>query len=269
MVNNDGGLARAGMDAKPDARRERIVEIVHQRERVSVDQLAALLGSSRETVRRDLSLLSDARRIRKYHGGAMMPDAMKEGPLAHRLQVAVSQKTAIARAAAALFDAGDTIFVDMGTTTLSFAHALVERPGLTVITNGPEIARVAAEGGAKVFVIGGEYRSDFGEMAGPLAVEQIERFHAAHAVITIGALAENGPMNFQLEEAQIARAMIAQARSVTVLADRSKLGKAALFQVCPLATLDRLVIDHAPDAAMMAALDAAEVEVIVADNGRV
>ncbi len=39
-------------------------------------------------------------------------------------------------------------------------------------------------------------------------------------------------MDFNADEAFIARAMIASARQVTVLADSSKLGRHALFQVC-------------------------------------
>lgn len=249
---------------KPDARRDRILALVHERGRVTVDELAALLDSSRETLRRDLGLLADAGRIRKFHGGAALPDLGQEGPFAQRLLTAVQEKRAIASAAAQLFGAGDTIFVDTGTTTLIFAQALARRPGVTVITNGLEIGRTIAEAGGKVFIVGGEYRPELGEMVGPLAVEQIERFHAGHAVLTAGAIGIGGPMDFELEEAQIARAMIAQARSITILADSAKLDKAALFQLCPLSRISRLVVDAPTSEEFAAALVAAGVELVVA-----
>jgi DeoR family glycerol-3-phosphate regulon repressor len=249
---------------KPDARRDRILALIHERERVSVDELSALLDSSHETLRRDLGLLADAGRIRKYHGGATLPDFGQEGPFAQRMLAAVQEKRAIAQVAAQLFGQGDTIFVDTGTTTLIFAQALARRPGVTVITNGIEIGRVIADAGGKVFIVGGEYRPELGEMVGPLAVEQIERFHAAHAVLTAGAIGVGGPMDFELEEAQVARAMIRQARSVTILADASKFDKAALFQLCPLARISRLVIDRPPGGELAGALAAAGVEVLIA-----
>jgi len=238
--------------------------LVQERERVSVDELAELLDSSRETLRRDLGLLADAGRIRKFHGGAALPDLGQEGPFAQRMLTAVQEKRAIAQAAAQLFGKGDTIFVDTGTTTLIFAQALAHRPGVTVITNGLEIGRTIADAGGKVFIVGGEYRPELGETVGPLAVEQIERFHAAHAVLTAGAIGVGGPMDFELEEAQVARAMIAQARSVTILADSSKLDRAALFQLCPLSRITRLVVDAAPSEALAAALGDAGVEVLIA-----
>ncbi len=40
--------------------------------------------------------------------------------------------------------------------------------------------------------------------------------------------------------------MIAQARQLTVIADSSKLGRRALFQVFPLSRINRLVVDRKP-----------------------
>lgn len=57
--------------------------------------------------------------------------------------------------------------------------------------------------------------------------------------------------------------MITQSRHVTVLADRSKFDRSALFQVCPLAAIDRLVANDVPEA-MIEALRFAEVETILA-----
>ena len=50
-------------------------------------------------------------------------------------------------------------------------------------------------------------------MLGPLVVEQIQRLQADHAVLTVGAIDQAGScMDFNAEEAFIARAMIASAR---------------------------------------------------------
>ena len=53
-------------------------------------------------------------------------------------------------------------------------------------------------------------------------------------------------MDFNADEAFVARAMIASARQVTVLADSCKLGQHALFQVCEASQVHRLVTDRAP-----------------------
>ena len=48
--------------------------------------------------------------------------------------------------------------------------------------------------------------------------------------------------------------------------DFSKVNKAGLFQLCPLSSIDRLVIDQAPSESLALALRNADVEVIVSDE---
>lgn len=110
-------------------------------------------------------------------------------------------------------------------------------------------------------MIGGEYRPESKQSIGALAMEQIARFNAEHAVVTIDALSANGAFDFSIEEAEITRAMIARTRYLTVLADSSKLGNRALFQVFPLEKIDRLVNDRNPRGELTQTLDDAHVEV--------
>jgi DeoR family glycerol-3-phosphate regulon repressor len=55
--------------------------------------------------------------------------------------------------------------------------------------------------------------------------------------------------------------MIARTRYLTVIADSSKMGKRALFQVFPLERIDRLIIDRKPVGELAKALAEAQVEV--------
>lgn len=255
---------------RPPDRRDLIVDMVRERERVTVDFLAAQLRTSSETIRRDLTELAARGLIRKFHGGATLPDASgmglkTEGSFQARMQEHLREKRMIGRRAAALFSPGDTLFIDTGTTTVIFAEELTRVSRLTVITNSLSIVQSIARGeGNRAFLLGGEYGDDAGESLGTLTVEQVSRFHATHAVLTVGAVEPDGVFDYDLNEAEIARAMAAQSRHVTVLADSGKFGKTALFQVCPLADIDRLVVSEAPEGAMAEALRAAEVEVILA-----
>lgn len=255
---------------RPTDRRDVIVDLVREHERVTVDFLAHQLTTSCETIRRDLTELAARGLIRKFHGGATLPDLAgiglkAEGSFQARMQENLREKRAIGRRAAALFSPGDTLFIDTGTTTVIFAEELARLSRLTVITNSLSIAQTIARGeGNRAFLLGGEYSDDASENLGTLAVEQVSRFHATYAVLTVGAIEPDGILDYNLNEAEIARAMVAQARHVTVLADSAKFGRSALFQVCPLAVIDRLVVNGAPEGAMSEALRAAEVEMILA-----
>jgi DeoR family transcriptional regulator, glycerol-3-phosphate regulon repressor len=257
---------------KPEERRERIAAVVREASRASVDELADMLDISRETVRRDLALLSEQGVLRKVHGGAVHFQTARESPLDDRKAAARLQKMAIAGRAAQLFEPGDSLLIDSGTTTTYFAEALGRVGSFAVITNS---VAVAAELGnaphrSDVYLLGGKYFGDGQEVLGPLAVEQIRALHADHVVLTIGAMDTDGKcMDFNAEEAFVARAMIASARQVTVLADSSKLSRHALFQICGPGQIDRLVTDQAPPRPLADALKAAGVEVIVASHHRV
>jgi DeoR family glycerol-3-phosphate regulon repressor len=255
---------------RPSKRRDAIVDLVRERERVTVDFLARQLTASCETIRRDLTNLAARGLLRKFHGGAALPDLSgsglkTEGSFQARMQDHLREKRVVGRRAAALFSAGDTLFIDTGTTTVIFAEELARLSSITVITNSLSIAQTITRGqGNRAFLLGGEYSDDASENLGTLAVEQVSRFHATHAVLTVGAIETGGVFDYNLNEAEIARAMIAQSRHVTVLADSSKFGRNALFQVCALAAIDRLVVNSAPDSMMTETLRAAEVETILA-----
>lgn len=249
----------------PEARRDEIVKIVQSAGRVAVEELAKRLDASRETIRRDLSDLARQGKVEKYHGGAMLPSVGFEGPFRERMTTGAAAKVRIAQAAARLFSPGETLFVDTGSTTVFFSEMLSNISGLTVVTNSAEIARIISlgAGGSKVFLIGGEFCGDNRETVGSLAVAQIRAFRAHHAVLTIGALdARAGAMDFNIEEAQVARAMIDQAEHVTVLADSSKFDRIAAFEVCALSRIDTLVCEDSPQDALAQSLAAAGVRLI-------
>lgn len=249
---------------RPNERRQQILELLRQRERVSVDELAQILATSQETIRRDLAELSASGQVTKFHGGAALPPSGEhENAFQTRLNEHAQEKRAIARYAAGLFAPGDSIFIDTGTTTLLFGRELARLNRLTLITNSLLIANEAAASGNRVFMIGGEFRPESQQNTGALALEQISRFNAEHAVITIGALDCDGAMDFSIEEAEVARAMIAQVRNLTVIADSSKMGRRALFKVFPLNRISRLVVDRMPTGALLEALREAGVEIHV------
>jgi DeoR family glycerol-3-phosphate regulon repressor len=251
---------------KPDARRARISAMVRAASRASVDELAEQLSISRETVRRDLAVLSERGLIRKVHGGAVDFQTARESPLDDRRAAALPEKLAIATAAARLFRPGDSLLVDAGSTTTVFAEALGKAGSFSVITNSLSVAGELWKAPHKsdVYVLGGRYAGEGQELLGPLTVEQIRAVRADHAVLTVGGMDDDGNcMDFNAEEAFVARAMIASAREVTIIADSSKLGRHALFQVCGLEKIDRLVTNREPSHPLGEVLRSAGVDVVL------
>ena len=255
----------AGMKIK--LRQAKIVEIIRKNKRATVDELAAALDISRETIRRDLTGLANSGKIQKVHGGAALPKNFGEDSFQQRVSDNAEAKARIATAASKLFFAGETVFVDTGSTTLYFAEKLSEVSELTIVTNSTEIASAVSSSasGNRTFLLGGEFSPDNRQTVGTLVAAQIRSFRAHHTVLTVGALdGKTGVMDYNIEEAQVARAMIEQSESVTVLVDSSKFNEVASFEVCSLAQIDRLVCETAPPDILGDALVAAGVQIILA-----
>src|SRR6218665_737317 len=179
---------------RPSERHTASLESVDEPRHVSVDFLARRFGASRETIRRDLTRLARGGRLRKYHGGATGPGALTQDAFRTRIHEFAREKRAVGRRAAALFGAGDSLFIDTGTTTLAFAQELAGTSGMKIITNSVSITQRLARGPGRnrVFLIGGEYRAEASENLGPLAVAQVAQFNAHHEVLTVGAIGLNG-----------------------------------------------------------------------------
>jgi DeoR/GlpR family transcriptional regulator of sugar metabolism len=253
----------------PAQRRQLILDMLGHRQQLGVDELARELNASRETIRRDLAVLDAGHRLRRVHGGAVPVKMGDEDAIQRRRNQHRAEKQRIAARAAELLEPGDSLFVDAGTTTEALGRALGEKRSLTVITNSVEVAtRIwSARGENHVHLLGGRYNGEVSETHGPETVRQVSQFYADHAVLTIGTVdAVAGFMDFSVDEAAVATAMIDHARSLTVLADHSKLGRTALVQVCGLGRAARLVTGAHPPKDLARALSAAGVEVMVVEE---
>lgn len=249
---------------RPGVRQAEISDLVARRGEASVEILAAKFNTSQETIRRDLSILADAGRVQKVHGGARRAFQREEGAFDERMDRNAVAKQVIAEKIAKLITPRQTIFMDTGSTTLICAEALARVKDLKVITNSARIAATVAAGtgGSEVFLLGGRFNSDNSQTVGLATICEIGQYRTDHAIITIGALDTCRAMDYSNDEAQVARAMITGASNVTIVADQSKFGQTATFSVCNLKRIDRLVVDVPPTGALADALEIANVEVL-------
>lgn len=246
------------------ARQERIVQILARRAEASVSELAAELGVSGWTIRRDLAVLAAYGQIGRRRGTVLL---MTSDPLVQTAQDQQAEaKRRIGREAARLLRAGQRVAIGAGSTTREVARALQGHRGLTVVTNALDIAlELAAESEITVTCTGGDVHPDYTTLTGPVAERAIRAMVFDVAVIgvsgidALAGLTSSSPLN-----AGPLALMIEHAHEVLVVADGTKFGRVGFAQLAPLTTLDVLVTDAAPPVEIRAALAAAGVRVIVA-----
>ncbi len=242
-----------------------ILQILEAEGSVSIAALAERLGVSLETVRRDVRPLSEAGRVVRIHGAVGLAGQIGEAPFQKRMRENAAAKLAIARAVAEMIRDGESVMLDTGTTTSYVARELTRRRRLTVVTNSSDIARtLATVNGNRVYMAGGELRSDSGAAFGKSALDFASRFTVAHAIISASAVDHTGVMDFDLEEAEFGRLLLTRAERRMVVTDHTKFGRRGLIHVCGFSDLDMLVSDRAPPAAIVAALDEAGTALTVA-----
>ncbi len=248
-----------------EQRRLKIVEITNSKKRIEVNYLADLFSASKETIRRDLVVLSEKSLLRKVHGGAAAIQTAIESPISSRYKESSDEKKRIADYAATLVNPGDSVFIDTGSTTYALCDGLCKTSGLTIVTNSLRLALdVGAGSDHSIFLVGGQYCDQASEVIGNVALEVINKFHCDHAFITVGAIdIIDGCMDYNMDEASVAQAMIENSRSVTILADHTKIGRKALCTVCDLSKISRLITDESPNNEFVIELEKNHVELVV------
>lgn len=239
--------------------------------KVSVSELSERFAITRETVRRDLAQLESDGLLRRVHGGAVGLDSASTREESHstRSTIHAEAKRAIAAAAYRLIPPeGTSIMLDAGTTTEILAELLAQRgvPNTLVITHAlPIAARINSNDRLGLEFIGGRIRGLTSAATGAGTVSAYSRLRADIAFLGTNALhADFGLSTPDPLEASVKSALASSAQRVVVLADASKHGALALVQFATLDQVDTLVTDRAPEGELASALEAAEVEVVLA-----
>ena len=112
-------------------RHNEIQALLRQNGAVTIAGLMDTFGISMETARRDLAAMEKSGLLTRVHGGALPPDTTQiYRPLKDRMDQQHTQKLAIAKAAVALVEEGDTIAIDIPNCKIELKvsdEALAER----------------------------------------------------------------------------------------------------------------------------------------------
>lgn len=233
-----------------EERRSAILQTLEQTASVQVSELARTFGVSAVTIRGDLDALEAAGKLRRTHGGAVsLARALAVSVQDRRVNVNVAAKQAIARAALALVDDGDTLLVDSGTTALELVRTLEARSGITVITADLTIADYIDESlpGIDVVLLGGKLRKNHRYLYGPLVTRSIEVLHADKAFLCPTSFVPGRGFMTNFEQmAEVKTAFLAAADAAFALIDAAKVGTGGLMRFAALVDVDAVVTDADP-----------------------
>lgn len=241
-----------------ELRRDRIERAVAEQGFARVQDLSLRFAVSEVTVRSDLAELERLGRVRRVRGGAVAVERpVGERPFEETLGDRADEKQAIGHATAALLTSGESVLLDVGSTTAAVAKAIVERDDLedlVVFTNGLSIALEleAAVPRISVVVTGGTLRPKQHSLVDPLGDLLIDRIHADTVVLGCNGIDPvGGVTNVNLPEAAMKQRMYRRAARRIVVADASKLGRVSVVPLCGLDDVDLLVTSERADPTLL------------------
>jgi DeoR family fructose operon transcriptional repressor len=243
-----------------------ITEHLHQHGRISVLGLAAELGLSPETIRRDLAQLEGDGILSRVHGGAVGRSriAASEPTMAQRAVTRMPEKHAIARAALDLLPASGSIFLEAASTSLVLAGMIPPSPGLTIVTNGLPVAQVLAErDDVTVLMVGGRVRRSSMATQDDWALHALDGLHVNAAFLgTMAFSLKAGLTTLDQADAATKRRALKVADRTILLAESAKFEAVSVFNYGGIADLDTVVTDDCLPNEGADAMQRAGVEVI-------
>lgn len=253
-------------------RKIKIFEAIHEFGFVAVTDIAAQIGVSEMTIRRDLDELEREGLLSRTHGGAVsltgdsQPNKMDREEPAYdsRLRLCRSAKERIAASAALFVEPRQSIALDVGTTTFLLAQHLVKSMNFKLFTNSLRIGALAEATRCDIYVSGGSVRFEELSVYGPSAVAQFEKLWFDVAFVGVSGVTTEGLFDYSMEDCEMKRTYLSRSSKKILLCDSSKFHRMSLVQVAKLDELDMLITEADPPADIAKALIKSNVELYIA-----
>lgn len=219
-------------------RYDKIIELLSEKDSVSVGELRDLFGVSIETIRKDLSFLEGQKCLKRIHGGALSLRVNHSyEAIDTRATENIELKKELAKKAVEFIENGDIIAIDSGSTAIELAKQLKDKfTDLTLITHALDVLNILkGTKGFQIIFVGGVYMASENAFVGNIAVDMIKGLYASKAFIFPSAIiADKGVYIKEIEMLPIEKAYMSIAEEIFILADSKKYKAIGKVKLCDL-----------------------------------
>lgn len=234
---------------KLNNRQSDILSRLQTKEPLQVEELADLFEVSQQTVRKDINQMCDQGLVRRIHGGVSLPAPLKNTSFDSRELKNSNLKERLGKLAAEQIPDGSSILLGIGTTALFAARALNSHKDLRIATNNLRAADIlCGQPNHDVFISGGQLRHSDQDVVGEQTTRFFDGFYADIGLIGVGAIhPELGLMEYDPLEADVARAIARNSKTLILVADHTKWFKKATIKSLPFDHVDQFVTSEIQD----------------------
>ncbi|KIL35784.1 hypothetical protein SD71_10230 [Cohnella kolymensis] len=235
-----------------NGREKAILDMLHQKSSLSVEQLAEHFKIAEVTVRRDLAEMVQKGLIIRKRGWISLPGLGIEPLFNQRMKANAELKHTIAAYTADQVCEGEVIALDVGTTIAELAKELLRKKNVTVFTYSFQAAGILAQSNLNLYLVGGNLRKTEMSLVGSITRDTISKFHFDRFFMGVAGISpDHGPTDFSLEEVEVKRAFVERSRHVTALADSTKIGATSLVKICEFSDIDEIVTNDGVDKSLI------------------
>ncbi len=236
-------------------RREKILELLREQDTILLKDLEKQFPDvSSMTLRRDLEFFEKIGEAVRIRGGARHIKSLgvQEDLYALRAVKNPAAKEHIAQIAVGYVETGRSIYMDSGSTGMSFARALPDL-NLSIVTGAPNVAmEVSKRYKPSVTMIGGVINRNTLSVSGTQSLQFIGNLNFDIAFLVASAFSpDSGFTCGNWDECELKRAIAAKARRTIVMVDSSKFGKSMPYTFATLEDVDILITDVLPEKAIV------------------
>lgn len=226
-------------------RLRRMEQYILEKENVSMEELCTEFDVSMNTVRMDVASLVKKGSIKKVYGGVCSNRQNSLVPFEERKQKNSEKKKSVCKAAAALVDDGDIIFVDSGTTVMYLTDYMDKHKSVTILTNNLNvIMRAVPYENIQVICLPGILERKTNSFVSAETGKILARYNIRKAFFSATGVTENGDVtNSSSLEYEIKREAMRNSDHKYLLMDSSKFGKSALLTYAHLSDMDKVIAD--------------------------
>jgi len=257
-------------DTSTAERRSKIAQMVSEKGQVFVSDLVEMFNVSEVSIRRDLTLLEESRRLKRVHGGAIpIPGNFRTDSFDEKQKLHIHAKERIGQVAAGLIKQGDIILLDSGTTILQVVRNIPSSfrvsNMITMVTNSMPVSQeVLVWPSPNLTILGGIYLPDYQATVGPQTLDQLKELTADIAFLgTDGLTLHGGATTANVLMAEVDRMMADHARKTVLVTDSSKLGRMGFVPVKSISSYHTIITDSDAPADMVSAIRDLGVEVLL------
>ena len=247
-------------------RRNKIMAILLEKQRLTVKELATNINVSEATLRTDLSKMEFEGLLTRTHGGAVLNEyAEIETSFSVREKKNKNEKIKIAEKAFTFIKEKQCILLDASSTALELARYLRRQYiPLTVVTSGVQTALELKENlDINVILIGGMITKGSTSIEGTLGLSILDHLNIDIMFTSAnGFTHESGLTDFNLYEVQLKKELVNRSKMVIALIDNTKIGTNSSAVFARTSQIDTLITNELLDQSLHKALVKCNVNVV-------